>query len=48
MDEDMINKDIPIKKLKEAIGEENIKLLINYIQKSIKKGIEKNKKDSSS
>ncbi len=29
----MENKDIFIKDLKEAIGEDNIKLLINYINK---------------
>lgn len=36
----MENKDIFIKDLKEAIGEDNIKLLIKYINKQIKKGVE--------
>lgn len=36
----MENKDIFIKDLKEAIGEDNIKLLIKYINNQIKKGVE--------
>ncbi len=35
----MENKDIFIKDLKEAIGEDNIKLLIKYINNQIKRGI---------
>ena len=34
-----MKKDIKIVELKEAIGEEGVKLLIDYIQETIKNGI---------
>lgn len=36
-----MKKDINLLDLKEAIGEEGIKDLLNYIKESIKKGIDK-------
>ena len=35
-----MKKDIKVSNLKEAIGEEGIKLLLNYINEAIKKGID--------
>ena len=35
-----MKKDIKVSELKEAIGEEGIKLLLNYINEAIKKGID--------
>ena len=35
-----MKKDINLIELREAIGEENIKLLLDYIQETIKKGID--------
>jgi len=35
-----MKKDINILELREAIGEEGIKQLLNYIQEAIKKGID--------
>lgn len=37
---DIMNKDINLIELKEAIGEEGIKDLLRYIQEAIKKGID--------
>lgn len=39
-------KDIAVVKLVDAIGEHEVKLLLEYIQDSIKKGIEKNKTEA--
>ena len=36
-----MKKDINLIELREAIGEESIKLLLDYIQETIKKGIDK-------
>ena len=35
-----MKKDIKVSELKEAIGEEGTKLLLNYINEAIKKGID--------
>ena len=35
-----MKKDIKVSELKEAIGAEGIKLLLNYINEAIKKGID--------
>ena len=35
-----MKKDIKVSELKEAIGEEGIRLLLNYINEAIKKGID--------
>ena len=35
-----MKKDIKVSELKEAIGEEGRKLLLNYINEAIKKGID--------
>ena len=35
-----MKKDIKVSELKEAIGEEGIRLLLNYINDAIKKGID--------
>lgn len=40
----MENNDIFVKELREAIGEENIKLLIKYINKQIEKGVQAREK----
>lgn len=37
MGEDILINDIPIKKLKDFLSEEEIKLLLKYIQDKIKK-----------
>lgn len=35
-----MKKDIKVSELKEAIGEEGIRLILNYINEAIKKGID--------
>lgn len=35
-----MKKDIKVSELKKAIGEEGIRLLLNYINEAIKKGID--------
>ena len=35
-----MKKDIKVSELKEAIGEKGIRLLLNYINEAIKKGID--------